>query len=112
MPIARLAFSAVIILGGVAATPAFAHPGEGAHEPVLSQPLANKRNNYWYDYRSDVDEAENELRKDLRRAKKPSDRREAWAEYNQELYDARKDYRKEMVELGYVRRGEVIVEDN
>jgi hypothetical protein len=60
-----------------------------------------------------VEEAENELRKDLRRAKSKQDKREAWAEYNQELRDARKDYTKEMVERGYITRprGEVIVGD-
>jgi hypothetical protein len=38
-----------------------------------------------------VEEAENELRKDLRRAKTAQDKREAWGEYNRELIDARKD---------------------
>lgn len=93
-------------------TPAMAgHDGPGAYESVLRAPIAGVRNNYWFDYRSDIEEAESELRKDLRRAKKASDRREAYAEYNRELADARSDYRKEMVEKGYVRRGEVIVED-
>lgn len=88
-----------------------AHPGRAQHVHILDAPLAGVRNNYWYDYRSDVEEAENELRKDLRRAKSEQDRREAWAEYNQELRDARKDYTKEMVEKGYITRprGEVIV---
>lgn len=97
-------------LPGLSAS-ASANSGPGAYEPVLNAPIAGVRNNYWYDYRSDVEEAENELRKDLKRARKPSDRREAYAEYNRELFDARKDYRKEMVEKGYARRGEVIVED-
>ena len=45
------------------------------------------------------------------RAKSAQDKREAWAEYNRELKDARKDYTKEMVERGYILRprGEVIV---
>jgi hypothetical protein len=47
----------------------------------------------------------------LRRAKTAQDRREAWGEYNRELVDAKKDYRKEMVEKGYIlrRQGEVTV---
>jgi hypothetical protein len=58
-----------------------------------------------------VEEAESELRKDLRRAKSQQDKREAWAEYNRELRDARSDYRKEMIEKGYIlRRGVVTVE--
>lgn len=89
-----------------------AHDGTGAYETVLKAPIAGVRNNYWYDYRSDIEEAESELRKDLRRARKASDRREAYAEYNRELFDARKDYRQEMVEKGYARRGEVIVESD
>lgn len=58
-------------------------------------------NSYWLDYKTDVSEAKRELRKDLRRAKKPSDRREAWAEYHREITDAGKDFRKEMREKGY-----------
>ncbi len=88
-----------------------AHPGANAHNDVLEAPIAGVRNNYWYDYKSDVEEAENELRKDLRRAKSGNDKREAWAEYNRELRDARSDYRKEMVEKGYIlrRQGTVTV---
>jgi hypothetical protein len=86
-----------------------AHPGHRQHADILHKPIAGVRNNYWYDYRSDIEEAENELRKDLRRAKSEQDRREAWQEYNRELRDARSDYRKEMIEKGYIRRGEVIV---
>jgi hypothetical protein len=92
---------------------AHAHPGRAQHAHILETPLAGLRNNYWYDYRSDVAEAENELRKDLRRAKSQQDKREAWREYNRELRDARSDYTKEMVEKGYIvrPRGEVIVGD-
>ena len=78
---------------------------------ILDTPIAGIRNNYWYDYRSDIEEAESELRKDLLRAKTRQDKREAWAEYNRELRDARSDYRKEMIEKGYIlRRGVVTVE--
>ncbi len=75
----------------VAATPVY-HP-----EPAVLE----DHNSYWLDYKTDVSEAKRELRKDLKRAKKPSDRREAWAEYHHELADARKDFRKEMREKGY-----------
>jgi hypothetical protein len=67
-------------------------------------------NSYWLDYKTDISEAKRELRKDLRRAKTPSDRREAWAEYRREVADAQKDYRKEMREKGYVV-GNVAVTD-
>jgi hypothetical protein len=102
-----------IVLAAGWAIKASAHPGPGQHAHILDAPLAGVRNNYWYDYRSDIEEAENELRKDLRRAKSAQDKREAWAEYNRELKDARKDYTKEMVEKGYITRprGEVIVGD-
>jgi hypothetical protein len=93
------------------ATPAYAHPGPENHVHIMTQPIAGVRNNYWYDYKSDVEEAESELASDLRRADTEQDRREAWAEYNQELRDARKDYRKEMVERGYLKRGEVTLID-
>ncbi len=75
----------------------------GASTPVYQPEPAvlEDHNSYWLDYKTDVSEAKRELRKDLKRAKKPSDRREAWAEYHRELADARKDFRKEMREKGY-----------
>jgi hypothetical protein len=73
-----------------------------------TRPIAGVRNNYWYDYRSDIEEAQSELRKDLRRAKSDQDEREAWAEYRRELRDARSDYRKEMIEKGYLQRRGVV----
>lgn len=111
-PILGIAVLALVAAAGWAVT-ARAHPGTSQHVHILEAPLAGVRNNYWYDYRSDVEEAENELRKDLRRAKSRQDKREAWAEYNRELRDARSDYTKEMVERGYILRprGEVIVGD-
>jgi tRNA A37 threonylcarbamoyladenosine modification protein TsaB len=88
---------------------AYAHPGQQNHVHIMTKPYAGVRNNYWYDYKSDVEEAESELASDLRRAKTAQDRREAWAEYNRELADARHDYRKEMIERGYIRPGRVTV---
>ncbi|MGB5076300.1 MAG: hypothetical protein WBO17_02330 [Sphingorhabdus sp.] len=88
-----------------------AHAGSRPHHKVLDSPISGERNNYWYDYKSDLDEAESELRKDLRRAKTAQDRREAYNEYDRELVDARKDYVQEMRERGYLRRGTVQVLD-
>jgi hypothetical protein len=87
---------------------AAAHPATQANGAILDRPIAGVRNNYWYDYRSDIEEAQSELRKDLRRAKSDQDEREAWAEYRRELRDARSDYRKEMIEKGYIRRRGVV----
>ncbi len=109
--------SAVSVFGILSLTsPATAHPGKRNHVHVMKKPIAGVYNNLWYDYRSDTEEAENELRKDLRDARRSgSDRKRqkasarAWAEYNNELTDARKDYRKEMMEKGHLRRGDVTV---
>ncbi|MBK6707909.1 MAG: hypothetical protein IPG54_10690 [Sphingomonadales bacterium] len=87
---------------------AAAHPAPRANSAILNGPIAGVRNNYWYDYRSDIEEAQSELRKDLHRAKSYQDEREAWAEYRRELRDARSDYRKEMIEKGYIRRGGIV----
>jgi hypothetical protein len=108
--IALLSASGLLMTVGTAATLS-AHPGPQHHAHTLKAPIAGVRNNLWYDYRSDLDEAENELRKDLRRAKTSQDRREAYAEYDNELFDARKDYTKEMREKGYLGRGQVDVLD-
>jgi hypothetical protein len=105
-----LSASGALMIGATATT-LFAHPGNETHAHVLKAPIAGERNNFWYDYRSDLEEAEIELRKDLKRAKTAQDKREAYAEYDQELYDARKDYTKEMRERGYLRRGNVEVLD-
>ncbi len=108
--IALLSVSGALMMGATATTLA-AHPGSQHHAHVLDTPIAGERNNYWYDYKSDLEEAESELRKDLRRAKTAQDRREAYNEYDRELIDARKDYTQEMRERGYLRRGNVEVLD-
>ena len=100
-----------MLAGAALPTVTLAHPGPEAHPAIIETPIAGKDNNYWYDYRSDLEEAEIELRKDLRRAKTAQDEREARSEYRRELADARKDYTKEMRELGYIGRGEVEVLD-
>ncbi|MGV3482444.1 MAG: hypothetical protein ACO1O3_21010 [Sphingobium sp.] len=82
-----------LTLGGMAlAAPAIAHDSPAPGDPD---------NAYWRDYQTDLSEARRELASDLRRARKPSDREEAWSEYRRELADARSDYRKEMIEKGY-----------
>jgi hypothetical protein len=108
--IALLSISGALMFAATATTLS-AHPGSQNHASVLDAPIAGVRNNYWYDYRSDLEEAEIELRKDLKRAKTAQDRREAYNEYDRELVDARKDYRQEMRERGYLRRGNVEVLD-
>lgn len=108
--VALLSISGVLMIGA-AATTVSAHPGPQSHRHIMTQPIAGKYNNYWYDYKSDVEEAESELRSDLRRANTAQDEREAWREYRRELADARKDYRQEMIEKGYLRRGRVEVLD-
>ena len=99
-----------IISFGAAATLA-AHPGPERHDnngEILvrgtgSIPAApnNDSNNFWKDYKSDISEAERELASDLRRATDAEDRREAYAEYRNEIRDAKKDYAEEMTERGY-----------
>ena len=94
----------IIAILAFAAVPALASPLRYVPEPV---PLED-HNSYYLDYKTDISEAKRELRKDLKRAKTRSDRREAWAEYHHELADARKDFNKEMREKGYAV-GRVIV---
>lgn len=108
--IALLSISGALMAGATATTLS-AHPGPQSHRHIMTAPIAGKFNNYWYDYKSDVEEAESELRSDLRRADTAQDEREAWREYRRELADARKDYRQEMMEKGYLRRGRVEVLD-
>jgi hypothetical protein len=80
----RFAIGLVLVGAATAALLLFskvaqAHPSPHVHAQVLERPIAGVRNDYWYDYRSDVEEAEIELHKDLRRAKTAQDKREAWA---------------------------------
>ena len=89
--------------------PAAAYPGEGP-QPILNEPIAGVTNDYWYDYQSDVAEAQHELDKDLARATDEEDVSDARAEYRAELADARSDYVKEMRERGYPT-GRVFVGD-
>ena len=98
-----------LVTAGLPLTAISAHQsGYGSHEKILTQPIANVENNYWFDYLTDIREAEHELKKDLARATDEEDRREAHEEYRAEIADANKDYRKEMRERGY-RVGRVTV---
>ncbi len=106
---ATMMTSAILTTGLFAGYPAFAHPSHDVdHEPIRTQPIGNVRNNFWFDYISDVQEAEHELRKDLRRATDDEDRNDARSEYRAEIADANKDYVKEMRERGY-RVGRVTI---
>ena len=78
------------------------------HEPILTHPIGDVANNFWFDYLTDIREAEHELEKDMKRASDDEDRRDAMEEYRSEIADANKDYRKEMRERGY-RVGRVTV---
>ena len=88
------------------------HSANDFHHPaILKQPIAGVKNNFWYDYLSDIREAEHELRKDLARATDAEDRADAREEYRNEIADAHKDYAKEMRERGY-RTGNVTIVGN
>ncbi|MEO9470194.1 hypothetical protein [Parasphingorhabdus sp.] len=103
-----LPVSALVMIA-IPLTAAAAHQSRhGSHEPILSQPIGGIENNFWFDYLSDIREAEHELKKDLKRATDDEDRRDAREEYRNEIADANKDYTKEMRERGY-RVGRVTV---
>lgn len=103
MKIRNMIFTAtgatMIILPGAGASAHESH--RGAHEQILTQPIADVENNYWFDYLADIREAEHELKKDLARATDDEDRSDAREEYRNEIADANKDYKKEMKEKGY-----------
>ncbi|MDE1466745.1 hypothetical protein [Aurantiacibacter sp. D1-12] len=68
---------------------------------ILQQPIAGIYNSFWFDYRINVVETQEELYSDLRRASDIEDMRDAWEEYAHELRDNRMDYTREMAERGY-----------
>lgn len=98
--------SAIAIAAGLALSPGIAL-ANGAHSQtaagVFTKPIAGVRDNHWYDYRSDLEEAEIELHKDLKDADSYKDRRRAYREYHREVADARHDYVKEAREKGLLR---------
>ena len=75
---------------------------------VRSKPIAGVYNRFWYNYLSDVLEADKELKSDLRRATDEEDKLHAWKEYENELIDADKDYVEEMRDRNY-RAGRVTI---
>ena len=98
-----------------AAAMALALPGAAladtpADADILYSPVGGVENNHWIDYQTDLLEAESELRSDLARATDEDDVFDARAEYRAELADAMHDYQKEMIEDGYPI-GRVIVGD-
>ncbi|MFV0624038.1 hypothetical protein ACBY01_08535 [Sphingomonas sp. ac-8] len=84
---------ALAAAGTLLASPALA--GDRNRAPVYSD-----ANPHYLDYKTDLSEAQRELRKDLARANDPADREDAWAEYRREVADAKHDFRKEMAEEG------------
>ena len=90
------------------AVPAAAHAGNEEHPAIRSEPIAGVYNRFWYNYLSDVLEADKELKSDLRRATDEEDKRDAWKEYENELIDADKDYVEEMRDRNY-RVGRVTI---
>ncbi|MCE7795114.1 hypothetical protein LWE61_00935 [Sphingobium sufflavum] len=75
---------------------------------IIAAPIAGITNHFWYDYRTNVGEAQKELSSDLRHATDTEDRRDAWEEYRHELVHERGHYVKEMAERGH-RYGLAIV---
>lgn len=77
---------------------------------ILAHPIAGIENSLWFDYRSDVIEAQKELSSDLRRASDIEDKRDAWEEYAVELKHEREDYIHDMAKRGF-RQGSVTIID-
>lgn len=74
---------------------------------ILTAPIAGIKNSRWFDYRSDILEAQKELSSDLRHVSDLEDQRDAWEEYAHELKHERIDYIEDMAEKGY-RQGYVV----
>jgi hypothetical protein len=77
---------------------------------IVQSPIGGQRNARWFDYRTNIGEAQKELTRDLRHASDTEDLRDAWEEYRTELKAERRHYIKEMRERGY-RYGTVRVGD-
>lgn len=98
------------------ALPAGAAAGDLRYDPpagfdvpqIREVPIAGVYDQYWYNYRADIAEAEKELGSDLRRATDREDRRDAWDEWANEIVDADKDYVQKMRKKGY-RAGRVSI---
>ena len=77
---------------------------------IIHSPIAGIRNARWFDYRSDIGEAEKEFANDLAGASDVEDRRDAWEEYAHELKNERVEYVQYMAKRGH-RYGTVIWDD-
>lgn len=102
------ALAALPATTAVAAVPYDRMPPGFKAPPIRTAPIAGVENQYWFNYQADILEAEKELLSDLRRATDREDRWDAWAEWENEIIDADKDYVKEMRKKGY-RTGRVTV---
>jgi hypothetical protein len=85
----------------VAAVPYDAMPPGFDRPEIRTAPIAGIVNQYWYNYKADILEAEKELGSDLRHATDREDRWDAWDEWATEVVDADKDYVKELRKKGY-----------
>lgn len=105
---------AAISLGGVAtaALPELYEQSMARAEEarIITSPIAGIKNSRWFDYRSDIGEAQKELANDLGGASDVEDRRDAWEEYAHELKNERVEYVTYMAKRGH-RYGTVIWDD-
>lgn len=107
-----------IIAATAAAAAALATSPALAQDADAGVGIYTDSNSFYLDYKTDLSEAGRELESDLRRANDEQDRIEAYAEYEAELADAEKDFRKEMAERGVIvpadawqlRQGRVSIE--
>lgn len=90
--------AAVVASATLVACAGLANPP--SRPPVVETPFGGLEDNHWFDYRTDLLEAEEELRSDLADADDEADVFDARAEYRTELADALTDYQKEAIEAG------------
>jgi hypothetical protein len=76
--------------------PLAAHVSQESHVEIRKDPIADQYDKHWYNYLTDILEADKELKSDLRRATDAEDTRDAREKYENELVDADKDYVEEM----------------
>ncbi len=107
-----LALASVGVTGAVAAVPTLYEEqiARAEERMIIQQPIAGLQNRFWFNYRTNVGEAQKELASDLRRVSDTEDLRDAWEEYRTELSGERRHYIKEMQERGHVY-GTVTVEE-
>ncbi|PQM26432.1 hypothetical protein CVO77_15465 [Sphingopyxis lindanitolerans] len=102
------ALTALPASAAMAAIPYDSMPPGFDRPAIRAAPIADVYNQYWYNYKADILEAEKELVSDLRHSTDREDRWDAWDEWTTEVIDADKDYVKEMRKKGY-RSGRVTV---